>query len=246
MKLYTRLLLLAVTIIIAVPARAGKKHLATHARAKDIDTLYFIEPVTLIAKITDANTAVYNDTISRIACGIQTNVLHHYGDKMRLADEIDISDKNLKTRVRKEIAMLLQRANNKEYFEDTTYHSVIDSIMDATGRRFVLIELNDGFVRSKDNYKQQRRQNNWNIGIRAMTGLAGMQLIDRAPSADLISSGISVMIIDAKENRTYYYNDDRSTYRKDEYNPVNEGSQLTEFKLLFDGFFWSKPSQERW
>lgn len=239
-RYYSVLCLLWVFVgLCANQVQAKKRHVAAHASASKIDSLYFFQPVSVIGKISYADKYNYDDSLSKRNQDLQAQVIRSYADRMKLAGLFPVTDTALNTRVENEIVFLLLQAHNKKYLEDLQEHSVIDSLMDAAGRRYALIELNMGFVRTAQSYKQMQRENRSRMLAAQLSLFGGSYEISVFAASDMY-----VMIIDAQENKTYYYNEDQSGIN--EVNPLVEASLKNQFRTLFEGFFFSKPNMERW
>ena len=113
-------------------------------------------------------------------------------------------------------------------FEKIEGKSIIDSLMDAKGKRFGFIVLNTGFVRSKENFRAQRRKNEWkSLGGSLAGALFGVGVYYPTIYS---ASNVYAMIIDAKENKTVFYNEDNGAY------PLKEQSLRSRLKAILRFF----------
>jgi hypothetical protein len=220
-------LLLYVLLFFSISATA---HKAKKAKAKEIDSLYVFTPVSDIETITSGDITEFSDSLSNINASLLSTLLKNNG-RIKFAGFVPV-DPILSTRVSDEILMLISNAERHRYLEDIGIPTVIDSIMDVSSKRFALILFSKGFIRTKENFKTENQEN---------LGKAIVSLGFYIEKAFKSGSAIYAMIIDAKENQTYYYK--RSTTVGDVYgSPLSNDVLKERIKYLFAGFFWPKPN----
>lgn len=225
LKRYTILFL---SLLIYNPLIA-RHHKAAATKPSEIDSLYFLKPLCYVSLINDGNKAEYNDSLSSLCQKFQMEVANKYAEKIKLAGTIISDDTNVQRELYNEVDFLLVNARRKRYYEDLNLSkSVLDSIMDAQGKRYALLMLDKGFVRTKKNYREQSAK-------ATVVGLATVGNYMPVPIKEY--SDVTVMIYDAKENRTAYFN---YSYGQEMYSLIDHKDIESLFIHAFRGFFWPK------
>ena len=104
---------------------------------------------------------------------------------------------------------------------------VIDSLLEANGKRFGLISMSTGFTRAKYNYGLQ-------IVKGILVGILTMGMYVEVPVS--ANSSLSIMIVDAKENNVAFFN---NSYLQDE-EPIDSIVINKQVQRIFNGYFWEK------
>lgn len=241
---------LTLILLLICAAAQAKQYKAKGAKPESIDSLYYFEPVGSIGMIATRNDLMKSDSLSVKNVLAQKALLQHYTEKLKLAGPVQVNDTVLQKRIKKELLELMANAAKKKYFEELGHSSVIDSVMDAGNKRFALIMLNQGFVRTKENKRWQQKQAN------AQSALAGLGLLGALGALAFSNNGTSavpliatssdlyIMIIDARENKTYYFGSDFSHTGFD-YNPTDVNELNEQFTTLFEGFYFPRSNNQR-
>ena len=234
MKLFTLLLLSVSAIVLSTSLDARTRYIGRHAAAKHIDTLFYFEPLSTIDFLDDKPQPHLTDSLSAISRSLQKKLLQNNAEKLHNATPITISDTALQRRINHEFIYLIASGINGKLYEDADTTGTIDSFMDATHRRFALLLFNGGYVKSgrriwDDKYNRgYRAAKFWGYG-------------DYVPGPEGVT--IFGLIYDALENKTYFFN--RDTKYETHYLPLAYNHLELLLKTVFEGFFWSKPNQER-
>ena len=234
MKLLT-LLFIAAAIFQSPSLHARTKYVGRHAAPKNIDTLFYFEPLSSIKFLDDKPQPRVTDSLSKVSRSLQRKLLENNAEVMRNATLITVTNPQLQKRIDNEFVYLIGNAIKGKLYEDVDTTSVIDSFMDATNRRFVLLLFNDGYVKSGRKIWDDKYDHNYRAA-------KAWGYSDYMPGP--VGITIYGMIFDAGENKTYYFNKD--TEYESGYQPLELSHLQILLKTVFEGFFWPKHSQERW
>lgn len=234
------LLVLGVVLSCSNNSAAGVRYKAKGASARHIDSMYYFHPVSSIGYVPDGNLITRNDSCSLLNGDILCNVFESNRAAMHIGGKIEITDTSLDRSVFYEILRLFDSAIKKVYFEQSYQSSVLDSIMDAGGKRFALIMLSHGYVRSAKSLKDFNREFRKRMFLNPPIWGFNTQPFDRNMADGTNSSTIFAMIIDAKENRTYFFNSDTEIAH-----PLNFSDLRSQLRTVFQTLFFSRPSLER-
>ena len=119
---------------------------------------------------------------------------------------------------------------------------MLDSMMDANNRRFLLLMVNKGIVQPNE-YESNYPATNDNE--KRIFPLLDDNYEPKGRDTMPNGSNLYVMIIDARENKTYCYNATISR-AKDDYDPLETDDLIRQLHTVFEGFYFSKPGLERW
>lgn len=234
------LLMLVILLTCSNNGFAKARYKAKDASAKHIDSLYYFQPVSGIAYVPEGDKITRNDSCSWLNSDILCTVFESCRASMHIAGKIEIADTSLRRRVFKEICLLIDSAPKQRYFEHLEQSSVLDSIMDAGGKRFALIVGNYGYARSAKSLKRFNRE----LRRAAFMNPPIWGFYSRSQDPTIAySTSLSIMVamvIDAKENKTYFYNTDM-----DVAHPLNFSDLRDQLRVVFQKFFFSKPPLER-
>ena len=228
-------IVLIVLMLTNMPGYANR-HRSKAVKAKYIDSLMTFSPVSSIYVISEGNAMEFDDSVSRLSAVRLDEVVQLHADKMKLRRKFTTDDSNLRQRAMEEIVFLFKLASKKVFLEDTQGVPVLDSINRAGGMRYVLLTLNEGFIRTKENYRTQNKK-----AIGPAIATLGMYMRTPIPAA----SFMQVMILDMEAHKTYYFADFmdhagiHATFKS---NPLNREALDKQFMTLFNYFFWLLPS----
>jgi hypothetical protein len=241
-----RPVILTFFFLLSLTAAHARQYKSKGAKPDQIDSLYYFEPVGSVGMIATRNDLMKSDSLSAKNIQVQKNLLQHYTEKLRLTGQIQVHDTLLQKRIKNELLELMTNAARKKYFEELGHSSVIDSVMDAGKKRFALILFNQGFVRTRENKRWQQRQAN-TVGAFGLLGALGtLAFAKDAFAVPLIStsSDLYIMIIDAQENKTFYFGSAFSHAGFD-YNPIDVNELNEQFITLFEGFYFPRSNNQR-
>jgi len=204
---------------------------AKGATPKEIDSLFFFDPISFVDIIGMGGKRQANDSLSQQSYISLKEALSSVDNRMKFAGFIQANG-GMKSRIEDEIIFLIANAANKKDFGELNYKSVIDSILDASSRRFALLIVVTGFVRTNESFKKENRKN---VGVSLMT------FGTYEETAIKSGSRMHALIFDARKNEICYYKE-TSTYPQIYGSPLSKEVLNNHIKRAFGGFFWPKPN----
>lgn len=207
------------------------RHRAKEAKAKYIDSLFALKPLSVVSLISNGNEQTYSDSLSTLSSKQQIDVLNHFAAKMKLATILSTQDSGLEMRIDREVLYLFTNASQRTYLEDSLDIPVIDSITKASGARYILLTANFGFMRTKAN----KRNAEVNSIFPALVTLGMLQTVP-LPAA----TNMQMMILDLVERRTFYYCNEYGAHAVNG-SPVSYPVLEKQFYALGNFWFWSIP-----
>lgn len=225
-----RYISLVLLLLVTINAQAIR-HRAKRAKAKNIDSLFALKPLSVVALISNGNEQTYSDSLSTLSSKQQLAVLNHFAAKMKLAKILSSQDSGLETRIDREVLYLFTNASRRTYLEDRLNIPIIDSITKASGIRYILLTANFGFLRTKAN----KRNAEVNSIFPALVTLGMLQ-----PAPLPCATNMQMMILDVVERRTFYYCNEYGAHAVNG-SPINYSVLEKQFYALGNFLFWSIP-----
>lgn len=195
--------------------------------SSEISDIQRFEPISNIQFIEKGNSQTYSDSLSLVSKNLISEVLNSYKDIIPITNNITITDIFLKDTLEKEIDYLFYLSRLQKEKSTPQLTPVIDSLLEANGKRFGLITMSTGFTRAKYNYGLQ-------VAKGLLIGILTMGMYIETPVA--ANSAIQVMIVDAKENNVAFFN---NSYLQDE-EPIDSIVINKQVQRIFNGYFWEK------
>lgn len=195
-----RTLLFIVLLLLPFHLLAGGRSRAP--KIADIDTLHYIDPFSHISLVSVGSEEEFNDSLTQINRMLQEETLQKYRSSMKLAATPLTTDSVLQQRILKELLSLHKFKRN---WKTLTYNEVaptlaFDSLMEASGRRYLLFVADVGYLRTKENFKKERRRS---AALGLATGLLTLGNAIYVNDDAKHRSVLSVTIYDARENKAY-------------------------------------------
>jgi hypothetical protein len=104
---------------------------------------------------------------------------------------------------------------------------VIDSLLEASNKRFGLITVTRGFTRGKGNFSSQ-------IAKGVLIGIVTLGMYYQVPIK--ANSTLFAMIVDAKDNNVAFFKELSGQDKE----PLNKTVLEKQINELFEGYFWTK------
>ena len=203
------------------------KFLRSPVLVNELSDIQRFEPISYIQIIKNSNIQTYSDSLSMVSKKIITTVLDRNKETIPITGELVVSDIFLKDTLEKEIDYLFYLSSKQKEKTLPQLTPVIDSLLEANGKRFGLISMSTGFTRAKYNYGLQ-------IVKGILVGILTMGMYVEVPVS--ANSNLSIMIVDAKENNVAFFN---SSYLQDE-EPIDSIVIEKQVQKIFNGYFWEK------
>ncbi|GAB2987006.1 hypothetical protein GCM10027049_28540 [Mucilaginibacter puniceus] len=222
------LYVLLVTLLILTSCTVTKP-LTSSVSVADVTDIQLFEPVSMISLIETGNKGKYNDSTSQISKALLTTTLKSFPQNIPITGEITSTDNAVKIKLTNDIEYLCGSADKEKSISNLKITPTLDSLLEATGKRFGLIAVSTGFTRRKGNYGGQ-------IAKGILTGVLTMGMYYTTPVKSY--STVYVMIVDAKENNIAFF---RKSFLQDK-DPLDEGVLSKQVQKAFEGYFWAAGS----
>ncbi len=223
---YLKLFVLFFSVIFLYSCTTNKL-LVSSVMSSEISDIQRFEPISNIQFIEKGNSQTYSDSLSLVSKNLISEVLNSYKDIIPITNNITITDIFLKDTLEKEIDYLFYLSRLQKEKSTPQLTPVIDSLLEANGKRFGLITMSTGFTRAKYNYGLQ-------VAKGLLIGILTMGMYIETPVA--ANSAIQVMIVDAKDNNVAFF---RSSYFQDK-EPLDRKVIDKQIRKIFSGYFWEK------
>jgi hypothetical protein len=195
--------------------------------SSEISNIQRFEPISYIQLIEKGNKQTYSDSLSEVSKKLMTEVLNSNKGSVPITNDITITDIFLKDMLEKEIDNLFYLSGLQKDKPTPQLTPVIDSLLEANGKRFGLITMSTGFTRAKYNYGLQ-------VAKGLLIGILTMGMYIETPVA--ANSTIQIMIVDAKDNNVAFF---RSSYFEGK-EPLDSNVIDKQIRKIFSGYFWEK------
>ena len=225
MKKHTIILIVLVSTLLL--SCSTTKILRSPVLVNELSDIQRFEPISYIQIIKNSNIQTYSDSLSMVSKKIITTVLDRNKETIPITGELVVSDIFLKDTLEKEIDYLFYLSSKQKEKTLPQLTPVIDSLLEANGKRFGLISMSTGFTRAKYNYGLQ-------IVKGILVGILTMGMYVEVPVS--ANSSLSIMIVDAKENNVAFFN---NSYLQDE-EPIDSIVINKQVQRIFNGYFWEK------
>ena len=225
MKKHTIILIVLVSTLLL--SCSTTKILRSPVLVNELSDIQRFEPISYIQIIKNSNIQTYSDSLSMVSKKIITTVLDRNKETIPITGELVVSDIFLKDTLEKEIDYLFYLSSKHSEKTLPQLTPVIDSLLEANGKRFGLISMSTGFTRAKYNFGLQ-------IAKGILVGILTMGMYVEVPVS--ANSNLSIMIVDSKENNVAFFN---SSYLQDE-EPIDSIVIEKQVQKIFNGYFWEK------
>lgn len=207
------------------------RKITSSVKPTEITDLQLFRPISYITLIDAGNRPFYNDSLSKKSQHLIKKSLRSNQEPLPLTDDIHIEDTSLQNKLDVEAVRLMIRAFNHKKKDSLHIPPLIDSVLDARGKRYGLIIFAEGFARTSDNYTNQTMKG---IGI----GILTLGSYYTVPNKS--GSTFHAMIVDAQNNNVAFYR----FITEIEWHPLNEKVVKTQLFRLFNGYFYKVYVQQ--
>lgn len=236
------LFVLLVLICVSQPA-AGQKHRYPLQKAEDIDTLFYLPPLTGIVYVGDDGKKSYDPAVNDRAQAKLQAVMDSLATHTKLGTAIAVTPEQ-EERIAVELTTLFDAARKKPArYHELAVPPVTDSVLTASGKRFVMLVALRGTTRSQESYRRVPRRSVISLGIGgfmvpvASVGPGGI----KAPIPDqnfVRFAKMDVMIVDVPKHYIYY-----SRFSPEIYVEPNNRQNITEmYRRALGRIFWPGSS----
>jgi hypothetical protein len=230
------LFVLFVVLVFILDSCSTTELLTSDVKPSEVVDLQSFEPVSYVS----GNKEMLNDSLSRNSRQCLNEIIQEFKDKISLTGTIIVSNKATKQRLEKDIEYLIMSANDIKLLSISSIRitPLIDSLLESNGKRFGLIEVENGSVQSRWNYAKQTAVK---ITGSVVIGLAISALTHShfqplpLSHSDKSFSVLYVMIVDADQDNIAFYR--KSSKNGD---PTDKNVLTYQFKKIFKGYNFTK------
>ena len=209
---------------------SSSKLYTSGVRPFEINEMIKFEPLSFISLIEKWHNGVYDDSISGYAQYEINEALESFRKSLRLSpDEILMMDDNEREQFEQEVDFLISTAERNKKKFNIPITPLIESLLSEYDQRFGLIILQDGFTRTKRNYRNQVALS---IGMGILTGISTGVATYQTPVKS--NSILYAIIVDNKEKNVAFFN--KSVLQNKE--PTDQESIIKQLNVIFMKYFW--------
>ena len=213
---------------------ATSKFLTSDVKSFEITEMLKIEPFSYISLIETGNNITYSESISNSTQLVLNESLQLFKGQLRLSSEeikpINSSEMNI---LEQEVNHLIMSAERNRSIEGIQITPFIESLLNASDKRFGLIIVQFGFTRDKGNYRNQVAKG---IGMGIGTAILTMGMVSVYQVSTKANSTLHAMIVDNKNKNVAFYN--KSVLKDKE--PTERENIIKHLNKVFDNYFWRK------
>jgi hypothetical protein len=232
--------LLVLICALAQPA-AGQKNRYPLQKAEDIDTLFYLPPLTGILYVAEGGTKSLDPAVNDNAQATLLDVMDSLASHTKLGSAIAVTPEQ-QERIAGELTTLFDAARKKH----TRYHELAvppltDSVLTASGKRYVMLVALRGTTLSKEAYLRTTRRSVISLGIGgfmipvASVGPGGIQAPIPNPNQGLVRfAKMDVMIIDVPKHYIYFSRFSPELFKE----PVNRQNIAEMYQRSLGRIFW--------
>jgi hypothetical protein len=208
--------------------------LTSDVKPSEVVDLQYFEPISYVS----GSKEMLNDSLSRNSKQCLNEIIQEFKDKISLTGEITVSNKATKQRLEKDIEYLIMSANDIKLLSISCIRitPLIDSLLESNGKRFGLITVEHGYIRTHNAVKKALQ-----ITAIVVISVPLLLLTHRNfdpflfPHADESYSGLYIMIVDADHDNIAFYRKSRR------YGDPTDKNVLTyQYKKIFKGYYFAK------
>ena len=222
-------------IVIVFSSCSSAKYWTSEVKPFEIHNVLKVEPLSYISFIEKGNRGKLNDSISQKAQMALGETLDMYRDHLCLSsDEIVISELFDYRKLENEINVLIQSAEKTNDVKKISIPPSLEFILSGNGKRFGLVVVQDGFLRSPKNYGNQVTKK-FILGLLAALSTGEIDYQDPLISV----STLYAVIVDNQEKNVAFFN--KSTLQ--DIDPTDRETFERQINLLFANYFWEIPDE---
>lgn len=219
-----RTLLLIPFLLVLFVSCNTTKMLTSGVKAGEVTDLQLMEPLGFVALIQQGSEPVHNDSLSRIGSLMLDEILSKQS-LLPVTGRIDFSNDWLRHQVKNEVLELCARIEKQKTLDNVVLGSTVDSLLEASGKRFGLFVLLQGVTRTNRNYANQSLKG-------GMIGLLTLGLYMPIPIK--AQTRVLALVVDAEKNDVAFF---RSTVFKNK-EPLDIEVLKSDVGDLFEKYFW--------
>lgn len=180
------------------------KLLTSDVKPSEVVDLQYFEPFSNVSLMYEGNEKILNDSLSNESKQRLYEIVQEFKDKISLTGTITVTSNTIKQRVEKDIENLVIAANDIKNSRISSIRTtpLIDSLLKSNNKRFGLITVDSGYIKTNPLYTKQ-------ILASASLNIILEALIFRYPSPtphpNKAYSALYVIIVDADQGNLAFY-----------------------------------------
>lgn len=210
--------------------------LTSDVKSSEVIDLQYFEPFSYVS----GGKEMLNDSLSNNSKQLITEIVHDLKDKISISGTIFVTNHTIKQRLEKDIENLIMSANDIKLLSISSIRitPLIDSLLESNNKRFGLITVDCGYLRSScNNAKQNALQITGAVVIGVPLFIMTKGLFHSSPFSlsNKSFSALYVMIVDADQDNIAFY---RKSHRNGE--PTDKKVLTDQFEKIFKGYYFTK------
>jgi predicted small secreted protein len=207
--------------------------LTSDVKSSSVTDIQYFEPLSYVS-----GDKAHNDSLSCNSKQLISEVLQEFKDKISITGTIVVTNNSIKQRLEKDIENLLMAANDIKVLSISGIRitPLIDSLLESNSKRFGLITLAGGYIRTHSyNAKQKALQatSAIAIGVPLFILTQGSVHSSLFSGSNKVYSSLYVMIVDADQDNIAFYR--KSSKNAD---PTDKNVLRDQLKKIFKGYYF--------
>ncbi len=208
-----------------------------NAKTNEIDSMCYLDPLSLVFIIAEDGEKERPDSASAISFQLQKQFLKEQAGPMRLSGQVAAKNVTEQQRLNTEILQLMWSAiYRKHNFESRLPNGLLDSLLTSSGKRYALVTLQIGYVRTPQNLKHYAGRHLAHDIHAGFSGVVMKRPVPESAFEQASSSHFFTMIIDTKEHKTYHFRHYGVFHKKA--SALDKSLVENQYKRAFTGLFW--------
>lgn len=218
-------LIIFLSVFLLLISCSTSRFVSSGVNMEEIQSMLKFDPLASVQLIQDGDVGHFDELVSMAAVETLDESLAVFSDKLMLSHkEINLDNESDEIRLKVEMLRLLRAFIEGYNIQEVAITPLIDSILVANNERFGLIVYQNGYLRTRLNYKEA-------VLKRMITDNNGIRNFDLPPSS--ASSVVHVLIVDSEKKNVAFYN---SNERKDA-ESIDKKGVIKQLEVLFADYF---------
>lgn len=147
-----RIVNLLVLSVVAILMASCSTSYVSKVKPTEVRDVQFFEPVSSIELLESLNTPVLNDSINLRSNQIINDILRERTKQFPISGEILFNDNQKYQMFKREMLNLVTAISQDRGIENKIIPEVIEGMLNASGKRFGMVVVHTGFIRTLENY----------------------------------------------------------------------------------------------
>ncbi|HEY5125476.1 MAG TPA: hypothetical protein VIK14_17240 [Ignavibacteria bacterium] len=176
--------------------------LTSDVKPTEVIDLQYFEPFSNVYLFDKRKNMIQNDSLSIVSKQLLNESVQEFKNNISLTGTIIVTNNTIKQRLEKDIEYLYMNANDIKVLSISSIRitPLIDSLLEANNKRFGLIIVECGYIRTNRNYGNQ-------IAVSVPINILSRVIVPGSPLSipHKAYSALYVMIVDAEQDNIAFY-----------------------------------------